>query len=332
MLPFAKGKTPPRNLLVLVMHPARQSEEDMAAIAREVVKSAPDITVHIVRPGGTAGDLPAWKWELPALTVALGRSSGFVPRRGPMLHNRPVKKLDQYCRFAACGIPSPHTERFGFGQRYCEQHFGSHVVLKPLPLDLTSSMGNMMLCETRRLQLLRPDSFAPDHFLRRAPALVQRFIDTGPRPEYFRVLTLLGEPILWMRVKSAAEQADFSSAGADLAEQAIIDPRSTYAAAKEGFSELIEFVVPEDVSSFAREVYSAFPDIPLQACDIVREEAAGTLHILEINAGGNTWDFSSKRVEAARERIGGRDRLVSLFDPWPRAARALIAKTRQLAR
>lgn len=303
----------------------------MAAIAREVVKSAPDITVHIVRPGGTAADLPAWKWELPALTVGLGRSSGFVPRRGPMLHNRPVKKLDQYHRFAACGIPSPYTERFVFGRSCCEQRFGSHAVLKPLPLDLTSSMGNMMLCETRRLHLLRPDGFAPDHFLRRAPALVQRFIDTGTRPEYFRVLTLLGEPILWMRVKSAAEQADLSS-GAYHVEKAIIDPRSTYAAATEGFSELIEFVVPEDVSRFAREVCRAFPDIPLQACDIVREAATGTLHILEINAGGNTWDFSSKRVEAARERIGGRERLVSLFDPWPRAARALIAKVRQLAR
>jgi hypothetical protein len=41
----------------------------------------------------------------------------------------------------------------------------------------------------------------------------------------------------------------------------------------------------------------ACPGIPLQACDIVREDSSGRLFILEINAGGKTWDFSFRRVE-----------------------------------
>lgn len=317
----------PQQLLILVTHPDRQAAADMFEIARALVRIAPEIAVHIAEPGSTDAHVAAWKWQLPTLTVSLGALRGFMPRRGPILQNRAIKKLDQYQRFSAAGLASPHAERFVFGRRYDEAQFGSHAVLKPLPLNLTSMVRSVLMWPTGRLHEIREESFPPDHFLRRAPALVQRFIDTGRRPEYFRVLTLLGEPILWMTVMSAADQADLSG---DTAE-AIVDPRSTYGLEGLDFAQLLAFAVPDDALAFARDVYAAFPDIPLQACDIVREAATERLFILEINAGGNTWDFSSKRVAQSREKLGGRDRLVAIYDPWPKAARALIAKVRELA-
>lgn len=320
-----------RQLLVLVTHPSRQEAADMFEIARAVVKLAPEIAVHIAEPGSTADHVAESSWRLPALTVALGPLGGFLPRRGPILQNKQVKKLDQHSRFTAAGVASPHAERFEFGRSYSEADFGRLAVLKPLPLDLTSTVKNVLLWETARLGKITQAAFEPDHFLRRAPALVQRFIDTGARPEYFRVLTLLGEPLLWMRVKSASEQVDLAAGTAEALTGAIIDPRSTYGTAGGDFSQLLEFEVPGDVLLFARRVHTAFPQIPLQACDIVREQATGQLFVLEINAGGNTWDFSSRRVAASREKLGGRQRLIALYDPWPKAARALISKVRELA-
>lgn len=301
------------------------------AISRELTRVSPEIVVHIAAPGTTTADIEDWKWTLPTLTVSFGRLPGFVPRRGPILQNRAIKKLDQYHRFRDAGISSPRTERFKFGQRYLEHDFGRFVVLKPLPLELTSLQVGMMLCETARLQEQSQAAFPPEHFLRRAPALVQSFVDTGRRPEYFRVLTLLGEPILWMRVKSAAEQVDLGRLTVLDIEKAIVDPRSTLGTAGTNFAKFLEFEVPDDVMALARIVYAVFPDIPLQACDIVREDSSGRLFILEINAGGNTWDFSSHRVAGSREKLGGRTGLVSLYDPWTRAARVLIKKTRELA-
>ena len=320
-----------QGLLILVMRPGRQHIQDMIDIAREVAKAAPEILVHIAGPFSTAADVDAWKWSLPTLTISLGRLGKFMPRRGPILQNRAVKKLDQCRRFAAMGIPTPHTERFEFGRHYREEDFSRLSVLKPMPLDLTSSGRDLMLCETRQLHQIVAAEFPPDHFLRKAPVLVQRFIDTGPKPEYFRVLTLLGEPILWMRVKSAVEQIDLSGSDTAVMDRAIVDPRSTYGSVASDFEELLEFEVPSDVSEFAMQIYRGFPDIPLQANDIVREATTGKLFILEINAGGNTWDFSSRRVAESREKLGGRDKLVSIYNPWPRAAKALIRKVRELA-
>ncbi|MFN4141880.1 hypothetical protein [Aestuariivirga sp.] len=324
-MPAAHGK-----FLVLVMHPHRQQFADMLEIAREIGKSAPEIAIHITNPKSTGADVPDWKWRLPTLTISFGNLGRFLPRRGRILQNKAIKKLEQCQRFRSLGIASPHAERFDFGHDYDEAKFGRFAVLKPLPLEMTSLVKNILLCETRRLSTLTKSDFPPDHFLRLAPALVQQFIDTGPRPEYFRVLTLLGEPILWMRVKSACEQVALV-AGESAVIPAVIDPRTTYSAAAGNFLELIEFEVPDDVLAFARKVNEGFPHIPLQACDIVREAATGVLHVLEINAGGNTWDFSSRRVAGAREKLGGRDRLLQLYDPWPRAASAIIRKVNELA-
>src|SRR5262249_7364655 len=113
--------------------------------------------------------------------------------------------------------------------------------------------------------------------------------------------------------------------------QAVVDPRSTYGFQGADVEKLIEFSVPEEVLEFATLVNRAFTEIPLQACDILREKETGILYIVEINAGGNTWDFSSRRVAEARTRLGGRSHFIKLYDPWPKAAWALVRKVREMA-
>jgi len=50
----------------------------------------------------------------------------------------------------------------------------------------------------------------------------------------------------------------------------------------------------------ARRVGAVFPNIPLLGLDILRCKSTGKAHVLEINAGGNVWHYSSQL--AAKER------------------------------
>lgn len=319
-----------KKLLVIVMSPGRQGFDDFLEIGQEILRQASDINVHILTTRDTASAIPATKWQLPTLTVAFNPLGQFVPERGRIFYNRQIKKLDQHGRFRACGIATPHTARFDFGGSYDEADFGRLAVLKPLPLNLTSFGDSVQLFRTRRLAELKAADFPPGHFLRKAPALVQQYIDTGLRPHYFRVLTLFGEPILWMRVSSPAERGNVDGTDDEI-EQVVVDPRHKSVTKGVPITELLTYDVPEEVKQFGRRMYDAFPDIPLQACDVLREWPSGRLYAIEINAGGNTWDFSSRRVAEGLEKLGGRGALLKEFDPWPKAARALIAKVRECA-
>lgn len=319
-----------RRQLILVIQPGLQRVPDFFDIAREIAKQAPDIVTHILTHEHSAADVPPQNWDHPTLTVSFNWTGKFIPRRGRVLKNRQIKKLDQYARFKACGIATPHTERFQYEKVYDDSLFGQFAVLKILPLNLTSTGKSIQLFRTASLSMLKPSDLPADHFMRKAPSLVQQFIDTGRRPHYYRVLTVFGEPVLWMRVFSPIEQGDLTAGDLNLS-SAIVDPRSVASSESNPLRDRLSYDVPEDVLNFGRHVFQAFPDVPLQACDIMREKDTGELYVIEINAGGNTWDFSSNRVAKGVALLGGRDALVKEFDPRPKAAKALVAAVRNFA-
>jgi hypothetical protein len=318
-----------KRLLVLVMLEKRQHVADLYEIGREILRQASDITIHIVSARDSADVVPAVKWRLPALTVSFSRLRNFIPPRGRTFTPNPVKKLDQFARFTACAIDTPGTARFEFGKVYDEAHWGEFCVLKPLPLQL-SSKGRAMLIRTRRLDKIGPADFPSDHFIREAPALVQRFIDTGRFPAYHRVMTLFGEPLLWWRGFSPLERPPLSAPDAVI-EAAIIEPKDMFIRDNFHVKQRREWDVTPDVTAFARRMHEAYPAIPLKGCDILKEESTGRLYAIEINGGGNVWHFSSELFARSRNQMGGRDAMVRHYDPWPKAARILIEMTREHA-
>ena len=48
----------------------------------------------------------------------------------------------------------------------------------------------------------------------------------------------------------------------------------------------------------AATTYRAIPEVAFQAIDVRREKSTRRLYCLEINPGGNTWNFSSARAQA----------------------------------
>ena len=88
----------------------------------------------------------------------------------------------------------------------------------------------------------------------------------------------------------------------------------------------------------------ALPHVPKSGVDIVRDHLTGRLHVLECNAGGNTWHFSSDIGATCRARLGGypacpeaeavakgRLALIGQFGAFDRAAEVLVEKTIELA-
>ncbi len=227
-------RLPPRRLvrqadkkynLIIIAQRQAQDWRDFADIAQEVVKSAPDVFVQLVSPKDTAAALDDQKWQRPGITVCVGPPGDFIPRRGPLFHSSPVKKLDQYSRLKNAGIPTPHTARFEFGRDYSESEFGEFVILKPLPLMLTSKGSSASLFRTRRLRELKIGDFPQEHFIHSAPALVQGFVDTGLHVSKWRVLTMFGDALYSSTSVSALPRAELDAADAEI-EASVVEPRT----------------------------------------------------------------------------------------------------------
>lgn len=322
-------KTAARYLLVLVMAADRVAFEDLFEIGQEIVRQAGDIAVHIVTPRDLATSVPENKWQLPALTVGLVPLHRFTPPRGRIFAASPIKKLEQFARFRACGIATPRSERFEFGKTYSEADWGEFCVLKPLPLTLTSK-GNIQLIRTRRLAAISPADFPPGHFLNQAPALLQQFIDTGENASYNRVMTLFGTPLLWWRGFSPIARPPLTAPDAEI-EKAIIEPKDNFIRANFEVKLRRVLEVEPEIAAFASQMHEAFPAIPLKGCDVLKEKTTGRLYAIEINGGGNVWHFSSALFSRSRAQMGGRQAMLAHYDPWPAAAKILIEMTRRHA-
>ena len=163
------------------------------------------------------------------LRSALVHAANFVPPRGPIFENRPTEKLEQYKRLCAAGIPTPRTERFEFGKHYDEKEWSEFVILKPLPLTLSSRKGWTRLYRTHRLEHLKAHDLPQDHFLRKGPGLVQTLIDTGSHPTKYRVLSLFGEALYSSMTRSVVPRVSLDASDEEL-EASVIDaknPKST---------------------------------------------------------------------------------------------------------
>jgi hypothetical protein len=308
--------------LCLVVTPYRLDPGDFGIIARNIQKLDPSIMITIATPYDTADMVKAERWQHRSVTVAVGASGRFVPKRGPMLQSGGVTKLDQYSQMEAAGVPTPRTDRFEFGKCYLPEEWSDFVILKPLPLTMTSKAGRTRLYRTHRLEHLSRRTLPADHFLRDGPGLVQELVDTGVYPSKFRVLSFFGDPLYCSATRSMVPRVSLDASDEDI-EGSTIDVGGPFSKAAEIGNERSLLVNDHDVLAFARKVHGAFPRKPVLGIDILKRESDGKLIALEINAGGNVWHLSSSK-ENHRLRLGGKEAMVAQLGAWDVAARALI--------
>jgi hypothetical protein len=77
----------------------------------------------------------------------------------------------------------------------------------------------------------------------------------------------------------------------------------------------------EDVLRLGEAAHRAFPTIPLLGVDVVRREPDGKLFVIEVNASGWVWHFSSALGLRAQQEFGFR--FEDQFDGIRKAARIL---------
>lgn len=324
-----------RNLIII--HRGPEYEQDFDEIAAKVNALDRDITVYHL-PANHSAELPNRAWEYPSLTISLTSRFKLPVRRGPILKNYAIEKLAQQDIFRKHGIPTPSACRFRFGLKLDPILFSRFVVLKPGDLRLTSTGEGIRLMRRQRAEALVPSGLDERSPLRTGPQsfVVQRFVDTGDRIRYNRVTSFFGIP-LWCN-EAVSETQRPSLASSDEVLEAI--PIANLAFKQR----LYRFHSDPDVLSIAKLVHSALPNIPLLGIDILREERTGKLFVLECNAGGNGWHFSSKSAASFREEIAaahgytgtaserfGRKILIDQFDAFSGVAETLVQKTHALA-
>ena len=310
---------PPKTLLLAVGFP-RCDPEDFRDIAQRIGRIAPEIKTHVFHPYRFA-ELPPTIWKYPALLVNLTLSEPLKMPRGAALVSRPLSKLQQDEMFRLAGIRTPLTAKYEIGMTLDARVWGDYVLMKPMPLHLTSKSIGIQVFRTPRLSGKTDSEFPADHLVHSTGMLIQQFVDTGPDLEKFRALTLCGEVLYIARSTNVRKRPDLSS------------PDEVIEAANfQSDGSRVEYGQYPDVHEFARRMAGAFPAVPLLGCDIVRDVASGELTALEVNAGGNVWHFSSQLQADRRARLPeDMKRRQEQYGAFDVAAKALVKATRRMA-
>ena len=310
--------------LLLVIHNENYDRADFIDIGNRVAARAPDLGVYVVDNTAKNDDVPPSVWQWPTLTVALCHDAEFTPRRGAVMSSRPIEKLEQVDVLQKAGIAVPHCQLFRAGMELDPSVWGEFVLLKPEPLEHTSHSEAIQLFRRARLAAMRENDFPACHFVYAVPMIAQRFIDTGVNPCKYRALTMCGE-VLYVQAAVLAQARPSLESPDEVLEQALVATSGS---------------VPCDyrhgdhpeIVALAKRVARAFPGIPLMGVDVVRDVNDGKLYVLEINAGGNVWHFSSPMWAERRQRLPeiARD-MREQYGAFDVAAKALTGATRRLA-
>jgi hypothetical protein len=294
--------------LLIIHTPTAQDISDWREVARLVGERAPDIEVRIAP--NFSGNPITRKWQItrPSLVFSPHFLQNFRPRGGKIYAGHPYSKWEQVERFRAAGVAVPDTVLLPEALALDPRQWGEYVIVK----SMRGSRGRTV----RLVRLAQLGKLAAELGSASASYLVQQFIDTGPQPSHFRVLTIFGRP-LYCQIRYAKEaQPGMASA-----------PPGRYRLTTWGGAR--ELRNDEDVLAFATRMSLAMAEVPVHGCDILREAATGQLYALETNPGGNTWHLSSP-IGRQTQHDGGLNRYEQ-FGALEVVADALIERTRKEA-
>ena len=283
-----------RNLIII--HRGPEYERDFDEISSKIHALDPGINVYHL-PGLLRTALPEGAWRFPTLTVSLVSKFLLEIRRGPVLRNQRIEKLMQQAIFQKNGIAVPPALPFQFGMMLDPILFGDLVILKPMDLDQTSRGDGVSLFRRRRLHQKTMADFPPGHPIHEAKTgfIVQKFIDTGEYPSFYRVQTFMGKAIYAWHSTLMEPRCSLSASDEEIERTTI---------ASQGGEKTRRLIDDPDIIAMAERVHATLPHIPMLAVDCIRESGSGRIFVLECNPGGNTWHFSSKLGEKLRLGFG----------------------------
>jgi hypothetical protein len=293
-----------------------ENHDDFLAIAKRIIKKAPEIAVVIKPFIYHPEELdPALK-HFPLLNIYLVNPPEKLPARGKTLFVKSIDKLEQYKNYSIADVSTPKTIEYEIGQPLNFNDWGEYVFLKSLNDSLSL---NSFLIPTKLILDIKPYF---DKLKVKNKMLLQEFIYTGEYANHFRVLNFLGEPLYCTQVSNPYRLLLPST----LEE---VFNNNTAQTSIQSIDLQFKLETNEEVLNFSRKVYNIFPAQPLQGIDIVFNDDKKKLFALEGNQGGNVWTFSlsTSKMRAAL----GRTALLNQFNAFDVACDILIVKTNELA-
>ena len=310
----------PRFHVLIVGRPQQLDLADFEAIAGHIRAKTAEVEPFVIPDSmhPPDQDLIARAVSKPFLLFSPMPLDYFRPAGGKQYVGRAVSKIEEMETLKRLGLPVPKWTIIKPGTKLDPRTWGDLVVLKPLNGSFSEGVELRM---TRDVAFRLPHSYPANHPGRKSPMLAQVFVDPGPEAARIRVLTLFGEPLYAEEIKIPATERPEILTAEVLKDIPIVTTQSKIRHRA--------FVSDADVLDMARHMSRILPDVPLKACDIIREWKTGRLFVLEVNPGGNTWHFSSK--VGRRELVNGQKRHEQ-FDAFALAADLLIARTLKEAR
>jgi glutathione synthase/RimK-type ligase-like ATP-grasp enzyme len=180
------------------------------------------------------------------------------------------------------------------------------------------------MIQTKLIPALKLEDFPEKHLIREDSYYVQKFVNTGERPTHYRVYVFLDEILI---TTQSISKIIIPSSKLNI--QDIL--KISIASNNQKYRDIILFK-DKKIAEFALKVFRTFNSLPILGVDILIGELTNEMYALEVNAGGNTWAFSSEIADHFRAEVGGKKNLVLQYNAWDKAAEALVRKTHELAK
>jgi hypothetical protein len=303
--------------LIMVFRPEFVDPTDYQKIRKNIQFHSNRVRVHIVPDNILSNKFP----DIPTLTFCPSILRVFRPPRGHVFSGKVIPKSEQMRLLAKNGVRVPKWSFLDASQKYGEADWGPLVIVKPNAFGAASGGKGIELVRTTALRYKPPIAYPAGHPGRQDRMIVQKFVETGDFSEDHRVVTMFGRTLYALRRKSLIKlERPVDSVPTTVG----VVSNATASGQRE-----VHLCYDKDVLDFASKIYRAIPDVPFQAVDIRRESGTGMLYCLEINPGGNTWNFSSARAREVPTIDGLRRE--DQFGAWEIAAKTLIEVTHKFA-
>jgi hypothetical protein len=303
--------TGPERNLIIVHTPPYQDRADFEAVKNKMAFRAPDIEVRIF--SNLEPNDPATLPNGPTLVFCPTELHQFRPRRGTLYAGRYYTKMDEITRLRAANIPVPETTMIGRATRLDPSVWGPLTVVKP---NHGWGGSGIHLVKTNDVHNWLP---APP---RNIPYLAQRFVPTGPYPESYRVMMVLGRPIYARFARGTERMPD------DI--EAMDDPTTLKITSNVSAGGIVEQRIQPDAIALATRAAMVFPGVPVLGVDLLRERPTGRLYVIEVNPTGQVWHLSTE-IGKKQQREFGVD-YYNQFGALDVITDALIDLTRREAR
>jgi hypothetical protein len=304
------GKRKCNLVIVLNEHFEWDAFERVAAHVRDF---DPDIDVVVVR------DQPATHLSLarrPTLIFAPALIRYPLPVTGRTFCSFPLSKSEEYRALEKAGIAVPRWVVLKKGETPDLSGFADYVVRKPEYGGRGAEVVIVRKGRVRWKEIWMTTTGTSSN------PLIQEFIYTGPRPISYRVNTLFGKVLYSVRHEASADRPELAGIH-DFRSEVRPGGVSIVASAR---GSQVQLCHERDIIQLGESAHAGFPEIPLLGFDVVREASSGKLYVLEANAIGYIWSFTSHQVADYGFSFE------SQFDGVRKAAYILAEKTQECAR